>query len=444
VVQWCLIVLLAAVFSGLAVYRILSRDRAEVNEEKLRALGTATLAPAPRPAGAEWPQWRGPNRDGTSPETDVLLDWPADGLKTLWTRPSGEGFSTVVVARGRAFTVLQDGADEAVVCWDAATGKEHWRFRYPAAFRNEYGNGPRSTPAVAGDHVYTVGATGVMHCLKAFTDNPQGEKVWRRDLLQEFGAHNLLWGVSFSPLVEGGLVYVMPGGPGGNSVAGLDRDTGATVWKALDDLPSYSSPVVADLGGRRQIIFFTAERLLGVEPATGRLLWDFPWRTAVPELPMNIATPLVIGDRYVFISSGYDKGCALVEVAKDGDALKATQVYKNRKLRSHFASVVRVGEYLYGFDDTTLACLELKTGKQKWRERGFDKGSLIAAAGHLIVLGEQGALALVVATPEEYREKARFEHSQLPSSWSTPSLAEGRLYVRDKTRVVCYDIKARK
>ena len=441
VVVWVIVVLLVGVFSALGAYRVLSRDLLEVDEAKLAELNQASFADKSREAGGEWPQWRGPSRDGSSPETGLLARWPEAGPKVLWTQPVGEGYSSVVVARGRAFTMYQEGPREVVVCFDAATGERRWAFSYPARFENEYGHGPRSTPAVAGEHLYTVGGTGVLHCFKAFTDNPNGELVWRKNLLDEFGAKNLKWGVSFSPLVEGRLVFVMPGGPGGNALAALDKDTGAVAWKAFDDEPSYSSPVAATLAGRRQVVFFTFWRLLGVEPQTGRLLWAFPWRGATIDLPINIATPLVIGEEYVFISSGYDKGCALVKVEKGGDGLRAVQVYKNRRLRSHFASAVRHGEALYGFDDTNLACMDLKTGQSRWKERGFDKGSLIVAEGRLIVLGERGKLALVEAAPEEYREVSSFEHTEQPATWTSPALAGGRLYVRDKTRLVCYQLR---
>jgi outer membrane protein assembly factor BamB len=445
-VVWGLIVVCSLVFAGLTTYRVLSHDPNEVNPEKLAELASA----APRPdvkatqPGSEWPQWRGPNRDGVSTETDVRTDWPDGGPKVLWERKTGEGFSSVVVSNGRAFTMFQDGPDEAVVCWDAETGQERWRFKYPAQYKNDYGNGPRSTPAIAGDQLYAVGGTGIMHCLQAFTDSPAGEMVWRKDLLEEFGGELLTWGVAFSPLVEKGLVFVMPGGPGGNALAALEKDTGAVVWKDFDDRPSYSSPVAADLAGTRQIVFLTGERLVGVVPESGRLLWEFPWSAGAGHAPTNIATPLVIhldvGD-YVFVSSGYDKGCALLKIEPAGDGFRPVKVYANRNLRTTFASCVQGGDYLYGFDDTNLACLELRTGRAKWKERGFDKGSVLRAGGALIILGETGTLAVAEATPNGYREKARFQHSERPSSWTVPVLVGGRLYVRDRDRLVCYDLK---
>jgi outer membrane protein assembly factor BamB len=340
--------------------------------------------------------------------------------------------------------MFQAGEDEVVVCWDAETGHERWRFKYPAHLKQQYGDGPRSTPAIAGEHIYTVGGTGVMHCLKAFTTNQAGEAVWRKDLVKEFDGPLLKWGTAFSPLVDRELVFVMPGGAGGNGIAALNKDTGAVVWKQLDDQPSYSSPVTAELAGQRQVVFLTGERLVGVVPETGRLLWEFPWSAGPGHTPNGIVTPLVIhldiGD-YLFISSGYANGCALLKIEPDGDRQRASQVYKNANMQTIFSSCVRHGDFLYGFDDSNLKCLELRSGRMKWKKHGFGKGTLSLADGHLIVFGDSGTLAVVAADPEQYREVARFEHSDQPSSWTVPVFAGGRLYVRDKTKLVCYDVR---
>jgi outer membrane protein assembly factor BamB len=444
---WGIIVALGLSFAGLAAYRIIARDLNVVNQEKLQELIDARAKPEPpRPKGEGWPQWRGPNRDGVSTETGLLTAWPEDGPKVLWSKPVGEGYSSVVVANGYAFTMLQDGDNEAVVCWEAETGQERWRFKYPARFRNQYGNGPRSTPAIAGDYIYTVGGTGMMHCLKAFTTNPTGEAVWRKDLLAEFAGRSLEWGVAFSPLVDAGLVYVMPGGPDGQALAALDKDTGAVVWKSLDDRPSYSSPVAANLAGRRQVVFLTGERLVGVAADTGRLLWESPWDAGLSHAPTNIATPLVIhldvGD-YVFISSGYGRGCALFKIEADGDVCRVSQVYRNNNIGTIFSSCVRQGDYLYGFDEMTPKCLDVRSGAVQWQQKktGFGKGSMTLADGHLIILGDRGTLAVAVADAHKYREVARFEHSDQPSSWTVPVFTGGRLYVRDKSRLVCYDVR---
>jgi outer membrane protein assembly factor BamB len=445
ILVWGVIVVLTLLFGGLTAYRILSRDLNEVNEGRLRELRDAVARPdEQRPTGPDWPQWRGPNRDGVSTETGLLTPWPEDGPKVLWNKPTGDGYSSMAVARGRVFTMVQDGEDEAVVCWDAETGAERWRFKYPCHFRQPYGDGPRSTPAIAGDSIYTVSGTGIVHCLKAFTDRPTGEMVWRTDLVEEKGDSELQWGVSFSPLVENGLVHVMPGGPTRSALAALDKDTGKFVWKKFTDRPSYSSPMPADLAGRHQIVWLTGERLVGVVPETGDLLWEVPWDAGLGHAPTNIATPLVIhldiGD-YVFVSSGYARGCGLFKIEKQGDAFKASKVYHNLNMGTIFSTCVRQGEYLFGFDDTQLKCLQLSTGTATWRKAGFGKGSVTLVDGHLIILGDSGKLALATADPQRYREVSRFEHSDQPSSWSVPVFAGGRLYVRDKKQLVCYDVK---
>lgn len=443
---WAAIIVCTLLFAGLTYYRVRSDDRSEVNAERLRELTSAAATPTQpmQTTGAEWPQWRGPNRDGVSPETNLLPVWPEGGPNVLWSQPTGDGYSGVAIADGRAVTMVQDGKDEAVVCWDAASGKELWRFKYAAYFpHRQFGDGPRSTPTIAAGHVYTVGGTGVMHCLKLNPATVAGEAVWRKDLLKEFDAPQLEWGIAFSPLVEGRLVYIMPGGPHGNALVALDTATGSIAWKRFDDGASYSSPIATNLAGRRQIVALLAERLVGVAPTSGELLWEFPWPAGPAHTPSAIVTPLVIhrtsGD-YVFISAGYDKGCALIKIEADGEHSNATQVYRNLNMRSVFSSPVCLGDFVYGFDDVNLVCLDVRNGKRKWKEFGFDKGSLIAADGRLIVLGAEGTLALVAAEPDAYHELSRFQHAD-ERCWTAPSLADGRLYVRNRKRLVCYDLR---
>lgn len=438
VADWLVIGLLLFVFAGLAVYHYRRRDRAHADPARLQDLAGRTLDEK-KIAGADWPQWRGPNRDGVSSETGLLAVWPADGPPRSWEAKVGHGFASVIVARGRVFTIFQDGDSEAIAAWNADTGKEIWRFRYPCQYTNRYGNGPRSTPCIDGDLLYAVGATGKMHCLKAFTDEPKGKLVWSKNLLDEFGAAEPKWGVAFSPLVDEDRVFIMPGGPDGNGLGALDKRTGAILWKKHDDLASYSSPVAADIHGQPQIIFLTGSRLIGVRPESGEQLWDFPWPI---ENECNIATPIVVGD-YVFISSYYGRGCALLEIAKTGDAWQANLVYKNKRMRNHIASCVRHKDHLFGFDDSTLKCMNFRTGAVTWEERGFDKGSVLLAGDQLIVYGANGVLALAEANPKDYVEKARFQFSaQGGSCWSVPIIAAGRLYVRDQEKLVCFDLKA--
>lgn len=384
----------------------------------------------------DWPQWRGPQRDGVSREVGIRFDWPEDGPKILWERPTGDGYSCIAIARGRAFTMVQQGPDEAVVCWNAETGAELWRYRYPARFTNRYGNGPRSTPTLDGDVLYTVGATGWLHCLRFDPKTSAGEVVWKKDLLEEFSAKNLEWGVSFSPLVLGELLIIQPGGTKGNSVAALDKRTGAIRWQSLDDPQTFSSPMPATIGGQPQVLFFTEKGLVGVARDSGQFLWRFPW---LMEDGCNIATPIVRDDR-VFISTGYKKGAALVKIDKAADGWEAKSVYQNKKMCNQFGSSVRIGEHLYGFHETTLQCLEWSTGKILWKQRDFERGTVVGIDGHLIILGEHGLLATAEASPKAYREKARATFSQ-DKCWTMPVVANGRLYVRDQKRLVCYDVR---
>jgi outer membrane protein assembly factor BamB len=359
--------------------------------------------------------------------------------------PIGRGFSSVAVAGGRLYTmdeqtVAESGAAaprhlEAVVCLDAATGREIWRFSYPNHYDERFGSGPRSTPTVDSNLVFAVGPTGIFHCLRADT----GAMVWRHDLVEEFHSRSLQYGVSFSPLVEGDLVYTMPGGPDGGAIAAFHKRTGARAWKALDDPVGYSSPIAVTAAGVRQILFFTNTALVSVAPADGREYWRFPWKT---DGGFNIATPLAFGN-YVFISSGYGKGCALLEITAEADgALHAASVYEHNRMRNHFASSVRHDDHLYGFDQMDLVCMSVRTGAVIWREksgRRFGKGSLLVADGHLIILGEDGTLVLAAATPAGYVEKAA--HRLAPNKfWTVPALAGGKLYVRNESQIFCLSL----
>jgi outer membrane protein assembly factor BamB len=439
---------LALVISGVVGFRKLDLERFHGDAAQIRKLAAAALPPLnPQPlASGDWPQWRGPRRDGVAQSGELSWQWPADGPPKAWQKPSGRGFSSLAIARGRLYTMAEEltaGADqvpaqETVICWDAASGRELWCFRYPNRFDERFGSGPRATPMVDGAFVYTLGPTGILHCLDAET----GAKVWRHDLSDEFQAPSLQYGVACSPLVEGGLVIVTPGGPNGHAVIAFDKRTGAVVWTALDDSPGYSSPITATLAGVRQILCFTNVALVSLAPEDGRVYWRYPWLT---EHGFNIATPLVIGD-YVFISSAYGKGCALLEIAAGADGgLQPTLVYEHNRMRNYFASSVRWGDYIYGLDMTDLVCLEIRTGRVVWREKGqrsFKKGSLLAADGHLIIQGESGQVFLVEATPAGYREKAAFTMST-NKCWTVPALADGRLYVRDEGQISCFDLRRR-
>lgn len=427
---------LALVFVGLAVYHVLTGESFHGNPALLNELQGATLASeSPVRTAGDWPQWRGPRRDGISTETDLVRSWQSSGPTQLWDAPLGGGYACPIIAGDRVYLIAQDGDHEAAICWDAAKGTELWRHRYPARFQSDQGIGPRSTPAIDGDSLYTVGATGIMHCLNRL----DGKLVWELDLLTTFHGKAPMWGVSFSPLIDNTMMYVFPGGPDAAVVA-LDKRSHVPVWQGLSDSSSYSSPILASLAGTRQLLCFLPTRLVSLDPANGTLLWDFPWETAYG---CNIATPIIAGD-FVFISSGYGKGCAMLKVAREPTGgFSVESVYQSSALRNHFNSSVLWKDHIYGFDDATLVCLELRTGKVAWRERGFHKGSLTLADDILIILGEQGMLALAEPSPRGYKELARHRVFR-DRCWTVPVVAHGRLYVRSENLLRCFELQSPK
>jgi outer membrane protein assembly factor BamB len=429
-------------FLGYSIYQSWSRNRIEEDKALASELQSATLIKTGESSqsSSDWPQWRGPRRDGISPETGLSFSWPESGPRMLWEAPASEGYSGFAVAGGRAFLILQEQDNEAVVCWDAATGEEKWRTRYPAHFTNMQGSGPRSTPTVDEGRVYMVGATGVFLCL----DAESGRQYWRHDLLREFDASNLSWGVSFSPLIEGNLVLTHPGGSKGRSIVAFDKKTGDIVWTASASRASYSSPIAVTAAGHGQIIFFAGNGPVGIAPADGRVLWEYPYKN---NSNVNAATPIAFsakaGDTvndYVFVSCNYDKGGLLLKLIPDGDGVAARRVYETRRMSNHFATCVLLGDQLYGFSEKLLVCMDVQTGEVRWQQRGFDKGSLTVADGKLVILGEFGRLAVAEPTPDEYREIASFQFSE-NKCWTVPVVANGRLYLRDEHKIACYDLK---
>jgi outer membrane protein assembly factor BamB len=434
--------ILLLLIGGVWAYHSLDLERRRDDPERLRKLSQTEVPTfAPQVVTGDWPQWRGPNRDGLSLETGLLQTWPINGPLEIWRKSIGRGFSSIVVVGRRLYTMDEAAPSstlepqEGVLCLDAQTGEELWRFRSPVSFAERFGSGPRSTPAVDDNRVYAVGGTGFLYCLSADT----GTLCWQHDLMAEFHGRPARYGVAFSPLMEGDLVIATPGGPDGNAVVAFNKRTGDVVWKALDDPMGYSSPVAVTLAGVRQLLVFTNTALVSLSMSDGQVYWRYPWETANG---FNIATPLAFGD-CVFISSGYGKGCALLEGTREADGtLQAHRVYEHNRMRNHFASSVRFGDYLYGFDQTDLVCMDIRNGQILWREKGFrtfGKGSLLIADGRLILLAESGKLYLADATPHGYHELASFQVSP-NKCWTAPILAHGKLYIRTESQIICLDL----
>lgn len=385
---------------------------------------------------ADWPQWRGVNRDGKSAERGLLKSWPQGGPPRAWQAAgAGEGYSSFSVAGGRLYTLGARGGTEYVMAFDEATGKKVWEVANGSRFGNDRGDGPRGTPTIDGAQVYAYGASGDLSALETAT----GRKIWSINVLERFGGRNIQWGLSESPLVLRDRIIVNAGGSGASIVAVSKKD-GSVLWRSQSDEAGYSSAILHEVGGIPQAIVFTAQRALGVDTRDGRLLWSYD---RVSNRTANIATPIARGNR-VFVSSDYGTGAALLELAASGTAVNAKEVYFTREMRNHHASSVLIGDHLYGFSSAILTAMKFDTGEVAWRDRSVGKGSVIFADERLYLYSETGVVGLAEAIPAGYREHGRFQirTGSLPT-WSHPVVANGKLYLRDQDNIYAYDVRAK-
>ncbi len=386
---------------------------------------------------ADWPQWRGPNRDDISAEKGLLERWPAGGPPLAWKASGlGAGHGGVSVAGTHVFSTGDKNGGAFAVALNRGTGQVVWTARVGNAGAGPVG--PRSTPTVDAGRVYVLGQFGDLVCLEAAT----GKEVWRKSCESDFGGRCGGWKYSESPLVDGERLICTPGSSRGSMVA-LNKKTGAVLWQTaeLTDPAEYSSPIVAEIDGVRQYIQFTGENVAGVDAKTGKLLWKARRHGETATVP----TP-VFYDHDVYVTSGYGVGCNLFRVQKASQGFAATEVYANKVMVNHHGGVVRVGDYLYGFSDGKgWVCQEFKTGRLMWSDKGVGKGSLTFADGHLYLRSEdtKGTLALVAVTPKAYTETGRFDQPDRSkeNSWPHPVIAGGRLYIRDQDILLCYDVK---
>lgn len=411
---------------------------------------TATLTPSPTasatpspgqtaaptaPSRNYWTNFRGPRRDGKYDEAGVATNWPANGLPVVWKQPVGVGHASFVVADGKAYTIEQRRNQEVVAAYDVNSGRELWTQKWSAEYTDSTGDGPRATPTWDQGRVYALGATGELRCL----DANNGSVIWGKNILTDNQAKNLQWAQSASPLIVDDKVVVLPGGANGKSVVAYNKMTGAPVWKALDDPQAYVSPMLVELAGRRQIVVVSSFRVVGLAPENGKLLWSHPWDT---DMGINVSQPIVVDRNRFFISSGYGKGAALVEVKGGGDSFTASTVWENKNMKNKFNSSVLHNGYVYGLDEGILVCLDVNTGERKWKDGRYGYGQLILAGNHLIVSSDKGEIALVKASPDGYSEVARFPALE-GQTWNYPAIAGGRLLVRNSNQMAAYDISPR-
>jgi len=400
---------------------------------------------------ADWPRFRGPQNNGLSTDTGLLQEWPEEGPPLLWTIDGlGRGYSSVAIVDGKILTMgdrAGDGGDKQqfVIALDLATRREKWA----SPVGPPHSDGPRCTPTVDGELLYVIGTEGDLVCLETAT----GEVRWRKSFTEDFGGKMMsVWKFSESPLIDGDKVVCTPGGPEATLVA-LDKKTGETIWKcAVPDIggrgkdgAGYASMVVAEIDGVRQYIQILGRGAVGVEAETGRFLWGY---NRVANGVANIPTPVVRGN-FVFVTTSYRTGCALLKLTRNGDRMDAEEVYflGPEEFENHHGGVVLVGDHLYGGSGQANGipvCLEWETGKIVWKPEAPGRGSaaVVFADGHLYFRYEDGLVALIEATPEEFRLKGTFQTAvKKGPSWPHPVIHEGKLYLRDNDTLMCYDVR---
>lgn len=406
---------------------------------------TALFATALLSTAADWPQWRGPNRDDISKETGLLKQWPEGGPKMAWlNKDIGLGYSGYSIVGGRLFTMGLRGDIEHLIAVDTKTGKELWATPAGAIYKNGWGDGPRATPTVDGDMVFAMSGGGTLLAAKA----ADGKEVWKA-VMRDFGGKLQNWGYTESVLVDQGKVICTPGGSQGTLLA-LDRATGKKVWQSTDwtDDAQYSSPIVATHNGVRQYIQLTQKTLAGINAMDGKLVWKTDWNGRIAVIP----TP-IFKDGHVYIATGYGIGCKLVKLGMGGEV---TEVYKNNVMENHHGGVVLVGDHLYGYSEKGgWTCQDFKSGEAASTFKGLGKGAIHHADGLFYLLSESNGKAdaqvmLVEASPKAWTKKGEFpltpqtvQRNPKGRVWTHPVVSDGKLYLRDQELLFCFNVKGK-
>jgi outer membrane protein assembly factor BamB len=419
-------------------------------------LGTSGAAQMPATDGG-WRQWGGPNRNFIVDSRGLAEKWPDAGPRVIWSRPLGTGHSAIVAAEGRLFTMYRKGngkggggravgpwdAEETVIALDWKTGDTIWEFTYPSRIEDfSFGAGPHSTPLIVGDRLFTIGTNKQLHAF----DTRSGKVLWSHDFIAEFQSPPLLirpvvkTGYGCSPIAYRDMIVCSVGGPG-QSVMAFRQSDGAVVWKSGDFLTSEAPPILIEFRGRTQMVFLAGGAIVGLDPATGRVLWAHPHD---PGNDLNCGTPMWNGDDILFVSSAYKAGSRAIRLVQEGDATLTEELWFTNRTRFMFLNALRLGDYVYGtsgdFGPAFLTALELKTGRQAWQHRGFGRASLIYADGKAIIMDEDGDLALAKLTPEGVTILSEAKKVFDTVSWTVPTLVETTLYARDREKIVALDL----
>lgn len=381
----------------------------------------------------DWPQFRGPHRDGICRSCRIRRDWDANPPEEIWRHPVGLGWSSFAIVEERAWTQEQRGEREVVVCYDAGTGDQVWLHEDSVRFSSEMGgDGPRATPTFFESRIYALGATGILNCLDAAT----GELFWSRDILQDAQAENLGWGMAASPLVYEDRVVVNPGGDSGKAVIVYDRLSGEPIWSSGDHRASYCAVRRETLNGIEQLLIFDANGIAGLRADDGTQLWRKTWQNN-PEI--NVAQP-IIHEGQVFFSSGYGSGSALIDVTQVDEQGRPRVVWEaTNRFKLKFNDGIYKDGFIYGLDEGILACIEAETGERRWKRGRYGYGQLLLIEDVLLVQAESGEVALVDASPDAFRERCRFPAIE-GVTWNHPVVHHGRLFVRNSNEAACFDV----
>jgi outer membrane protein assembly factor BamB len=385
-----------------------------------------------------WPQYLGPDRNNISRETGLADAWPESGPKVVWTAENlGVGYSSLSVAKGRIFTIGSIGEDEFVIALELDSGKELWKTRIGSTRKDGMGDGPRGTPTVDGDFVYSLGANGDLACCEV----SGGQLAWTVNILKEFKGNNIGWGISESVFVDGDMVICTPGGSEA-TLAALNKSTGKTIWKSVapgGSSAGYASVVPIEVGGVRQYVQFVHKGTMGIRARDGKPMWA---NDRSHNGTANCSSA-VFADNMLFTSSGYGTGGAMLKLSSKGGETKAEFGYFTKDMESHHGGMVLADGCIYGSSDPgILRCLDLKTGDKKWENRSVGKGAITAVDGKLILRAETGPVALVKLSSDKYEELGRFEPSEKSGrqAWAYPVVAKGKLFLRDQDKMTAYDV----
>jgi outer membrane protein assembly factor BamB len=407
------------------------------NQSKQSGSSPAYVA-IPRIVLADFPEYRGQKRDGVVHGPALSRDWKTHPPRQLWKRPVSGGYASVSVAGDLAVTIEQHRENEAVVAYDVGTGQEVWKFEYPGHFKEPLGGpGPRATPTIVDGEVYSLGANGDLVCL----DLTKGAPRWTVNTLED--NENVQWGMSGSPLVYDNFVVVNPGAQKdsakGRAVVAYDRLTGKVAWSAGSTKAGYSSPMLATLAGKRQVLLLDGDVLAGYDPQDGHELWHYDWAAFNG---INVAQPLLLDGDRIFISTGYKKGCALLHVTNEEGKWRVESIWGNPNpaLGCKFTSPVYCEGFFYGLDDGILACVEEKTGKRRWKDGRYGHGQLLLADDMLVIFSETGKLVLVQTNPDAFQELASTPIFAESKNWNPLSLANGKVFLRNEKELACYQL----